>query len=91
MFSLKYNFYYFCILLKFVFLQQDENSPEKQKEESKDLKEARIEASLKEREKRVQDILAVHLKRRENEQRRHKLNEAVVNFNALLTDLVCVY
>lgn len=74
--------------------KQDEKSPEKQKEElrdtkeSKDSKEARIEASLKEREKEVQRTLAVHLKHRENEREQHKHDEAVVHFNALLADLV---
>ncbi|VVC37261.1 Hypothetical protein CINCED_3A007955 [Cinara cedri] len=69
----------------------DEKSPEKQKEElkePKDSKEARIEASLKEREKEVQRTLAVHLKHRENEREQHKHDEAVVHFNALLADLV---
>lgn len=69
----------------------DEKSPEKQNEDSKDpkdSKEARIEASLKEREKEVQRTMAVHLKHRENEREQHKHDEAVVHFNALLADLV---
>lgn len=84
----------FSYLLKLLFFQQDEKSPEKQKEDSKepkdlkDSKEARIEASLKEREKEVQRTLAVHLKHRENEREQHKHDEAVVHFNALLADLV---
>ncbi|XP_015374118.1 PREDICTED: transcription elongation regulator 1 isoform X1 [Diuraphis noxia] len=74
--------------------KHDDKSPEKQKEvlkelkDSKDSKEARIEASLKEREKEVQRTLAVHLKHRENEREQHKHDEAVVHFNALLADLV---
>ncbi|XP_050430254.1 transcription elongation regulator 1 [Adelges cooleyi] len=71
--------------------KQEEKSDEIDQDEtkdSKDSKEARIEASLKEREKEVQRTLAVHLKHRENEREQHKHDEAVVHFNALLADLV---
>ncbi|XP_050536238.1 transcription elongation regulator 1 [Daktulosphaira vitifoliae] len=66
----------------------EEKSSDVEQDDLKDSKEARIEASLKEREKEVQRTLAVHLKHRENEREQHKHDEAVVHFNALLADLV---
>lgn len=69
----------------------EEKSSEVEQDDTKDSKEARIEASLKEREKEVQRTLAVHLKHRENEREQHKHDEAVVHFNALLADLVSFY
>lgn len=53
-------------------------------------KAARVEASLREREKEVQRTLAVHLRDRDNEREQHKHDEAVHHFNALLADLVCI-
>lgn len=51
-------------------------------------KAARVEASLREREKEVQRTLAVHLRDRDTEREAHKHDEAVQHFNALLADLV---
>lgn len=60
-----------------------------QEKEQKELeKAARVEASLREREKEVQRTLAVHLRDRDNEREQHKHDEAVQHFNALLADLV---
>ncbi|KAL1115966.1 hypothetical protein AAG570_005461 [Ranatra chinensis] len=61
---------------------------EKEKEAKEAEKQARVEASLREREKEVQRTLAVHLRDRDTEREHHKHDEAVQHFSALLADLV---
>lgn len=57
---------------------------------AKELKEkqARAEASMREREKEVQRTLATHMRDRDKEREQHKRDEAIQHFNALLSDLV---
>ncbi|XP_014259176.1 transcription elongation regulator 1-like isoform X1 [Cimex lectularius] len=64
--------------------EEEEEAKEKEALE----KQARVEASLREREKEVQRTLAVHLRDRDTEREHHKHDEAVQHFNALLADLV---
>ena len=51
-------------------------------------KEERIAASIKKREEEVQRELSSHLHARDKEREQHRHQEAVVNFQALLTDLI---
>jgi len=51
-------------------------------------KQARVEASIKEREKEVQQSLASSLRERDKERDQHKKDEAVQHFKALLVDMV---
>lgn len=68
-------------------LQELANASDVEKDKEAE-KAARVEASLREREKEVQRTLAVHLRDRNNEREQHKHDEAVHHFNALLADLV---
>lgn len=51
-------------------------------------RQARAEASIKEREREVQRTLAENFRERDKERLHHKRDEAVRHFNALLADLV---
>lgn len=51
-------------------------------------RQARAEASIKEREKEVQRTLAENFRERDKERQHHKRDEAVRHFTALLADLV---
>jgi len=51
-------------------------------------KQARVEASMKEREKEVKESLESSLRERDKERDQHKKDEAVQTFKALLVDLV---
>ena len=51
-------------------------------------KQARVEASLKEREKEVKETLATSLRERDKERDQHKKEEAIQHFKALLVDMV---
>jgi len=51
-------------------------------------KQARVEASMKEREKEVKESLETSLRERDKERDQHKKEEAVQAFKALLADLV---
>jgi len=51
-------------------------------------KQARVEASMKEREKEVKESLESSLRERDKERDQHKNDEAVQTFKALLADLV---
>jgi len=51
-------------------------------------KQARVEASMKEREKEVKESLETSLRERDKERDQHKKEEAVQAFKALLVDLV---
>lgn len=62
-------------------------SDDERAKELKD-KQARAEASLREREKEVQRTLATHMRDRDKEREQHKRDEAIQHFNALLSDLV---
>jgi len=53
-------------------------------------KQARVEASMKEREKEVKESLESSLRERDKERDQHKKDEAVQSFKALLVDLVQV-
>jgi len=51
-------------------------------------KQARVEASMKEREKEVKESLETSMRERDKERDQHKKDEAVQTFKALLVDLV---
>jgi len=51
-------------------------------------KQARVEASMKEREKEVKESLENSLRERDKERDQHKKDEAMQSFKALLVDLV---
>uniref|UniRef100_A0A069DXB0 Putative transcription factor n=1 Tax=Panstrongylus megistus TaxID=65343 RepID=A0A069DXB0_9HEMI len=73
--------------------EEEEEEDLQQEREAKEAleaqeKAARVEASLREREREVQKALAVHLRDRDTEREHHKHDEAVQHFNALLADLV---
>lgn len=79
----------FLNIVFWFFLQELANASDVEKDREAE-KAARVEASLREREKEVQRTLAVHLRDRDNEREQHKHDEAVHHFNALLADLVRV-
>jgi len=54
-------------------------------------KQARVAASIKDREKEVQESLAGSLKEREKERDQHKRDEVVQDFKVLLLDMVGTY
>ncbi|KAK9509007.1 hypothetical protein O3M35_006424 [Rhynocoris fuscipes] len=70
--------------------EEEETQQEREAKEALEAQEkaARVEASLREREREVQKALAVHLRDRDTEREHHKHDEAVQHFNALLADLV---
>lgn len=51
-------------------------------------KQERIDASLRERERQVQEEMSTITKDREKEREHHRFDEAVQHYKALLTDLV---
>jgi Flp pilus assembly protein TadB len=51
-------------------------------------KQARVEASMKEREKEVKESLETSMRERDKERDQHKKDEAIQTFKALLVDLV---
>jgi transcription elongation regulator 1 len=51
-------------------------------------KQARVEASMKEREKEVKESLETSMRERDKERDQHKKDEATQTFKALLVDLV---
>jgi len=53
-------------------------------------KQERMMASLREREKVVQQSLSVSLRERDREREQHLKEEAVQHFNALMADMVCL-
>lgn len=67
-----------------LMLLQNPNS-EKEKELEK---QARIEASLRERERMVQRFRSEQTKEIDREREQHKREEAVQNFKALMSDMV---
>jgi hypothetical protein len=69
-----------------ILLSQNLDS-EKEKELER---QARIEASLREREREVQKARSEQTKEIDREREQHKREEAIQNFKALLSDMVCI-
>lgn len=68
-----------------LLLQNLDSEKEKELE-----RQARIEASLREREREVQKARSEQTKEIDREREQHKREEAIQNFKALLSDMVCI-